>query len=107
MLKEIIDKTLMKTIPVVGKKIINHRSPVQTEKFLPSGQRKMLELGKPRSRHFPFTLGLGFLCLHQRPMTDSIWPCAKRDRVCCTDLIPSQVLKNDTYVSFLYILSYV
>ena len=26
----------------------------------------------PRFRHHPFTLGLGFLCLHQRPMIDSI-----------------------------------
>ena len=28
--------------------------------------------GKARFRHYPFTLGLGFLCLHQRPMLDSI-----------------------------------
>ena len=24
-------------------------------------------------QHYPFTLGLGFLCLHQRPMIDSIF----------------------------------
>ena len=28
---------------------------------------------KPRFRHYSFTLGLGFLCLHQRPMIDSIY----------------------------------
>ena len=28
--------------------------------------------GKPRFRYHPFTLGLGFLCLHWRPMIDSI-----------------------------------
>ena len=34
---------------------------------------KCRKLGKPRLRHYPFTLGLGFLGLHQRPMIDSIY----------------------------------
>ena len=29
--------------------------------------------GKPRFRHYPFNLGLGFLGLHRRPMTESIY----------------------------------
>ena len=34
---------------------------------------KCRKLGKPRFRQYPFTLGLGFLCLHRRPMIDSIY----------------------------------
>ena len=46
---------------------------MQIEKSQLSGQRIMPKLGKPRFRHYPFTLGLGFLCLHRRPMIDSIF----------------------------------
>ena len=38
--------------------MIKHRSMMQTEKSQPS---------------FPFTLVLGFLCLHHRPMADFIF----------------------------------
>ena len=44
------------------RKIIKHRSLMQTEKSKPSGQRKF------HFRHCPLILGLGFLCLHHRPM---------------------------------------
>ena len=33
-----------------------------------------LKLGKSRFRHYSFTLGLGFLGLHRRPVLDSICP---------------------------------
>ena len=29
-------------------------------------------VSKPRFRHYPFTLEVGFLCLHHRPMLDPI-----------------------------------
>ena len=41
------------------RKMTKHRSPMQT--------------GKPRFRHYPFTLGLEFLGLHWRLMIDSIF----------------------------------
>ena len=56
------------------KKKISQQFPVQTEK---SQTLRLTELnwqtrGKPRFRHYPFTLGLRFFGLHRRPMTDSI-----------------------------------
>ena len=54
------------------RKIIKHRSLMQTEKSQPSGQQIMLETRQPSLRHYTFTPGLGFLCLHQRPMLDYI-----------------------------------
>ena len=47
---------------------------MQTQKSQPFGQRIMRKLGKPRFRHYPFILGLGFLGMHQKPMLDSILP---------------------------------
>ena len=29
-------------------------------------------ISMPRFRHYLFTLGLGFLCLHRRPMIESV-----------------------------------
>ena len=56
---------------VIGKKN-KHRSPMQTEKSQPSGQRICRKLGEPRFWHHPFTLGSEFLGLHRRPMLGSI-----------------------------------
>ena len=52
--------------------IIKHRSPMQTDKSQPSGQRIMPETSKPRNpqprfQHNPLTRGLGFLGLHLLP----------------------------------------
>ena len=55
------------------KKIIKHRSLMQTEKSKPSSQRIRPDLGEPRFRHYPYTLGWEFLGLHRKPMLDSIW----------------------------------
>ena len=49
---------------------IYHRSPMQTEKSQPSGERIMSETKYPSFRHYPLTRGLGFLDLHRRPMID-------------------------------------
>ena len=46
---------------VIGKK--NNQTPVSDVNR---------EIPKPRFRHYPLTLGLGFLGLHRRTMTDSI-----------------------------------
>ena len=58
-------------------KIIKCWSQMKTEKSQPSDQWTMLEIGKPRFRYYLFTLGLGFLCLHQCLMIDSIYPLIK------------------------------
>ena len=44
---------------------------MQSEKSQSKGKRIMLE---PRFRHYPFTLGSGFLGLDRGPMADSIYP---------------------------------
>ena len=63
--------------------IIKHLSPIQTEKYQPSGLRIMRKLGKPHFRYYQFTLGLGCLCLHQRPMLDSIYLAPKSVSFLC------------------------
>ena len=59
---------------MMGKKKNNYWSPMQTEKFQPKGTRIMPETDRPRFRHYPFTLGLGFLGLQRKPMIDSFCP---------------------------------
>ena len=59
--------------PIIGKK--NNQSSVSdVDQEIPT-LRSTDSAGNsvPCFQHFPFTLGLGFLCLHQRLMIDSIY----------------------------------
>ena len=47
-----------------------HLSPIQTEKSEPEGKRIMPQTRFIEFSAFPLTRGLGFLCLHRRPMFD-------------------------------------
>ena len=58
---------------IIGKK--NDQTSVSDAgREIPSlGSTDIRKLCIPRFRHYPLTLGLGFLCLHQRPMIDYIY----------------------------------
>ena len=74
--------------PIKGKK--NNQSSVSdADQEIPSlgsmdnagnSDNPIQSIFRPRSQHFPFTLGMGFLGLHRRLMIDSIYPsCAKTE----------------------------
>ena len=66
-------KEIIRFYSIIGKKnnqpLVSGADRVQSQHLV---QRLCRKRGKHRFRHYPFTLGLGFLCLHQRPMIYSI-----------------------------------